>query len=73
MKNNYKKTFLGSILAFAMGLSCCWMSALAIWIGGVTLFGSIASFLEILRPVLIGLGIFMGIVSLVLFLKKEVV
>ncbi len=70
MKENYKKTLLGSFVAFFIGTSCCWLSSLAIWFGGVALFGVIVSFIEDLQWVLILIGILLGVVSIVLYRKK---
>ncbi len=36
MKSNYKKTILGGILTFILGTSCCWLTSLAVWLGGAT-------------------------------------
>jgi len=30
----YKKTLLGSMAAFFIGTSCCWLSSLGVWLGG---------------------------------------
>jgi hypothetical protein len=45
MKANYKKTFLGSVLAFILGTSCCWLTSLAVWLGGATVLTAFATFL----------------------------
>jgi positive regulator of sigma E activity len=44
MKANYKKSFLGSILAFILGTSCCWLTSLAVWLGGATILTAFATF-----------------------------
>ncbi|MGB1243367.1 MAG: hypothetical protein ACPG49_12640 [Chitinophagales bacterium] len=71
MKESYKKTLLGSFVAFFIGTSCCWLSSLAVWFGGVALFGVIVSFIEDLQWILILLGILLGVVSIVLYLQKK--
>jgi len=50
----YKKTFLGSIMAFFVGTSCCWLTSIAIWIGGATFIGTIVSLLKIYKFLLLG-------------------
>ena len=64
MKANYKKSFWGSIIAFVIGTSCCWLTSLAVWFGGVTILTAFATFLGrfntiiiIFAVLLLGLGI----------------
>lgn len=64
MKGNYKKSFLGSIIAFILGTSCCWLTSLAVWFGGATILTAFATFLGrfnsiiiIFALLLLGLGI----------------
>ncbi|MBK6949241.1 MAG: hypothetical protein IPH16_15345 [Haliscomenobacter sp.] len=64
MKANYKKSFLGSILAFILGTSCCWLTSLAVWLGGATfltvfatIIGRISAIIIIFAILLLGLGI----------------
>ena len=68
--DKYKKIFLGSITAFILGISCCWMSSLTIWIGGASLVGTILHFVEDLQWVLLLLGLLFGI-STIILLKKQ--
>jgi hypothetical protein len=44
MKANYEKSFLGGALAFLLGTSCCWVTSLAVWLGGATFLTTIATF-----------------------------
>jgi hypothetical protein len=44
MKANYKKSFLGGALAFILGTSCCWITSLAVWLGGATTLTAVATF-----------------------------
>ena len=71
MKGNYKKTLWGSLAAFFIGTSCCWLSSLAIWVGGAALLGTIVSFSEDIQWVLIFVGIVLGLVSLILYIQKR--
>jgi cellobiose-specific phosphotransferase system component IIC len=66
----YKKTLLGSIVTFFIGTSCCWLSSLAIWLGGVTLLGSIINMVENIQTQLILLSIIFGIVTVYLYQKN---
>lgn len=70
MKKNYTKTFIGSLAAFFLSISCCWISALALWIGGATLLTSLATYLGKIQYLLVGIGIFLSVVSLVLFFRN---
>ncbi len=71
MKITPKKTLIGSLIAFFLGISCCWISALAIWLGGATVITSFATYFDKVQYAIIGIGIFLGITSLVLFLKHR--
>jgi len=68
---HYKKTFLGSVFAMILGTSCCWLSSLAIWFGGVTLIGLVVEFIENIQLQLILLSGFLGILSLFLFVRNK--
>lgn len=62
MKTNYKKSFLGSILAFVLGTSCCWLTSLAVWLGGATFLTILSSFVQAYKPVILGAAVlFLGI------------
>ena len=67
---NYKKTFLGSIIAFILGTSCCWLSSLAIWIGGAAVLGTIANFIEDIQVFLMILGGILLLVSGIFYWRK---
>jgi len=71
MKSNYKKTFLGSIITFFMGISCCWLSSLVVWFGGATLMGTVISFVEDMQLVFFAIGGILVIISLVLYFKRK--
>ena len=67
---NYKKTFLGSIVAFILGTSCCWLSSLAIWIGGAAVLGTIANFIEDIQVFLIVGGAILLLISGIFYWQK---
>jgi len=71
MKLNHKNTFWGSVLAFFIGTSCCWMSALAIWLGGATMLTWTTTFIESIQELLIFAGALLGVISLFLFFRKK--
>jgi len=52
-----KKNLIRGLTAIFLGFSCCWMSALAIWIGGTSLLGMLALYMENLQIPLIILGV----------------
>ncbi len=68
---DYKKTLSGSVAAFFVGTSCCWMSSLAIWLGGATLLGTFVTFIEDIQLWLIGLGGVLAVLSLYLYFKRR--
>ena len=68
---NYKKTFWGSIIAFFVGTSCCWLTSLAIWFGGIAFIGSIVSLIDELQILIISLGIILLIFTLFLYVKMR--
>jgi len=64
MKTNYEKSFLGSILAFILGTSCCWLTSLAVSFGGATFLTALTAFtgrfntiIIIFAMLLFGLGV----------------
>ena len=67
---NYQKTFLGSVVAFILGTSCCWLSSLAIWVGGAALLGTIANLIENIQVFLIILGVILLLISGVFYWRK---
>ncbi|MBK8517078.1 MAG: hypothetical protein IPL55_12595 [Saprospiraceae bacterium] len=56
MKANYKKTFFGSVLAFILGTSCCWLTSLAVWLGA-TILTAFAAFIGRFNNIIITLAI----------------
>jgi len=67
---NYKKTFLGSIIAFVIGTSCCWLSSLAIWIGSAAVLGVVANFIENIQMFLIIIGVILLLLSGVFYWRR---
>ncbi|MEE9372172.1 MAG: hypothetical protein V3V00_03890 [Saprospiraceae bacterium] len=68
---NYKKTFWGSIVAFFVGTSCCWLGTLAIWIGGAAFVGTITGLIEDVQFLLVGLGIMLLMFTIFLYVKMK--
>jgi len=66
----WKKTFVGGLAAFFLAFSCCWISALAIWLGGTTLLGVLAVYLESMQLPLIILGAALITAALISYNKK---
>lgn len=71
VKINPKKTFIGSLVAFFLGISCCWMSALAIWLGGATVLTSFAHYFGKLQYAILLIGVLLGGLSLFLYFKRR--
>lgn len=69
--NSYKRTLLGSIIAFLVGTSCCWLSSLAIWIGGAAFISTLASLIEDAQTTLLVTAAVLLAVSLLLYLRAN--
>ena len=73
MKTNYKQSFLGGILAFVLGTSCCWLTSLAVWLGGASALAVSTRIWSEYHKLLLLLGICLfalGIVQVWTHLKK---
>jgi cytochrome c biogenesis protein CcdA len=57
MKTNYKKSFLGSVLAFVLGTSCCWLTSLAVWLGGATFLTVLSRFVHEYTTIILGIAL----------------
>ena len=68
---NYKKSLLGSLIAFFVGTSCCWLSSLAIWLGGATFFGVLIRWIESTQTLLLLLSLILAVTSVYLYQKKK--
>lgn len=67
----YKKSLLGSIIALFVATSCCWMSAAAIWFGGVAFIGVIINIIESLQVQLIIISILLALFSMYLYHRSR--
>jgi len=68
---NYKKTLFGSLISFVVGTSCCWISSLVVWLGGIAFAGTIANFIESTQSLFIVVSILLVAVSIILYLKSR--
>ncbi|MFK8058220.1 MAG: hypothetical protein AB8F78_18990 [Saprospiraceae bacterium] len=57
--------------AFFIGTSCCWLTSLALWVGGAAAIGTLASIIEDAQGVLIGVGSTLLLLSMFLYLKHK--
>ena len=71
MKTNYKKSFLGSILAIILGTSCCWLTSLAIWLGGATILTVISNFANQYNSIILTIALLFFMVGLYQFWKHK--
>lgn len=71
MKANYKKSFLGSILAFILGTSCCWLTSLAVWLGGATILTVISRFVHNYNSIILGVAVLFFVVAIYQFWKYK--
>lgn len=68
---HYRKTLIGSIVAFFIGTSCCWLSSVVLWLGGGAFIGMIIKWVEHAQTQLILLSIILAIISMFLYQKKK--
>jgi uncharacterized protein (DUF2147 family) len=71
MKTNYKKSFLGSILAFVLGTSCCWLTSLAVWLGGATVLTLISKFAHQYNTIILSVALLFFIIGIYQFWKHK--
>ena len=74
MKAKYKKSFWGSNLAFVLGTSCCWLTSVAVWLGGATVLTTISNFTHRYQAVILtisALFFVIGIYQLWRFKNKK--
>ncbi len=64
---NHKKTLLGSVLTFIVGTSCCWLSSLAVWMGGASILVIIVNWIEYWQVVIL---IISGLLAFITFYLK---
>lgn len=68
---NAKNSFTGSLIALLLGSSCCWLSTLAVWIGGASLISPIAAFFGQLQVYLLISGGLLALGGTLLYLKQR--
>lgn len=71
MKISHKKTLIGSLVAFFLGTSCCWISSLVIWLGGAALLTTFVSYFSELQYFFLFIGISLSVLSAVLYFKTS--
>ena len=67
---HYKKAFISSIITFILGTSCCWLSSLAIWLGGAALLGIFIDLIESIQIQLLFVSLFLGIITVYLYISN---
>jgi len=67
---NYKKTFWGSVVAFVIGTSCCWLTSLAVWLGGAAVLVSVVSYIENFQVLMISLGVIFLLAAIFMYYRK---
>lgn len=71
MKANYKKTFLGSVLAFILGTSCCWLTSLAVWLGSATFLTILSRFIHNYNSIILGIAFVFFVLAIYQFWKHK--
>ena len=69
---NYKKSMIGSILAFVIATSCCWLPALIIVLGGASSMLALAEGIGQLSGVFMAIGALLLLYALYLFYRKRI-
>ena len=68
---NKKWTLISGFVALLIGASCCWLSSLAVWIGGASLFGAIATYTESVQIPMIVIGILLLLLGFYKYQKSR--
>jgi hypothetical protein len=71
MKTSYKTSFLGGVLAFILGTSCCWLTAFASWIGGATFLIVLSRFVNNYNSIILGIAFLFFVVAIYQFWKYK--
>jgi hypothetical protein len=69
---NYKKSILGSVIAFVLATSCCWLPALIVVLGGASSMLAIAKGIEQFGGVFIAMGVLLLLYGAYLYYKKMI-
>jgi hypothetical protein len=68
---NYKKSMIGSIVAFVIATSCCWLPALIIMLGGASSMLAFVEGIGQLSGVFMAIGALLLLYALYLFYRKR--
>ena len=68
---NIKQSFVGSIIAFLLASSCCWLPWLAVLLGGATGLVGFSEGLEQYSGLFMGLGLVFLVFAAYQFYKKK--
>jgi len=68
---SHKKTFFASVVAVFIGTSCCWLSAIAMWFGGLSFLGFVIHAIEDFQLQLLIVSGTLGVISIVLFRRNS--
>jgi hypothetical protein len=71
MKANYKKSLLGSIIAFVLGTSCCWLTSLAVWLGGATFLTILSRFVHNYNSIILAIAFVFFVIAVYQFWKHK--
>ena len=71
MKLNSKNSFVGSVIALLVGSSCCWLSTLAAWIGGISMISALVTLLEKTQIYLFGIAFILAILGFYFLYKNK--
>jgi|GEM_PF-2879378 len=65
----YKKALFVSVVGFVVSLSCCWVSALSVWLGGAVFIAGIVAFIESKQWLLLAISFVLLVLAVLLYLK----
>lgn len=69
--HNQRKTFFSGLIAILLGSSCCWLSTMAVWAGGVGLLGVLANYTEKIQVLLLLVGFTLILIASYKFIKTN--
>jgi uncharacterized RDD family membrane protein YckC len=71
MRLKPKNTFIASALALLLGSSCCWLTTLAVWLGGASILTVFSAWLSPAQPYLLLLGLSLLAWGIFLILRRR--
>lgn len=71
MRPGYKKTLGASVAALLLGTSCCWLTTLAVWLGGASLLTVLSTITERYQIIFLTLAAIFLAITGILYIKHR--